>query len=281
MRDIELVKEAFSNCMVINGKIQFFKKFTPEQIKKIYFTFTEDLLNCNIPHWRVIGFYHEWGDSVDKSVFKHNTCFDKSLIELSISMKYLIPSCNGGNDPSAGCFYGENENVSNYESFDQAYGWSPSMSAKTRKANILKLSKEEIGSLMITTSYGDDNISIDKLTTDNPWYTQFSVVSQFKYPKMLIKGKELCNINFNENSNGRMFMFIKEGTGRLRYSETQKFFNEEWEYLMPCDVAYDLSEFFSCALPKDETDSLRLVYRANINEDVLTTILQNYGRRLS
>ena len=49
---------------------------------------------------------------------------------------------------------------------------------------------------------------------------------------------------------------------------------------MPCDVAYDLSEYITVQYPDGSTNEMKLVYWEEINEDVLTTILQNYGRRL-
>lgn len=280
MRNINLLKDAFSNCFVNNGIIRFMKSYSPEQMAELYTDFTEDLLNCNIPHWRVVGFYHQWDDKHGKSVFRCNDNYGQSLIELSLKMRYIIPEQNGGIDLEKGCFYGETEEVVNMQEFDEAFGWSTTMKANTKKANMIKLPREQIGSLMVTHEYGDPSIPVNELTTSNLWYTQFSLVQEIRHPNVLIPNKEISKLVRGEMGDPITFMFIKEGTGRLPYSETQKFFKDGWENLMPCDVAYDLSHYITVNSPNGSSNEMHLAYWEDINEDVLTTILQNYGRRL-
>ena len=280
MRNVELLKEAFSTCFVNNGIIRFMKSYSPELMMELYSSFTEDLLNCNIPHWRVIGFYHQWDDKHGKSVFRCNDNYNQSLIELAHNMRFIIPEQNGGISLEDGCFYGEAEEVENLPEFDEAFGWSPSMRAGTKKANMLKVPRDQIGSLMVAYEYGDPSIPVNELTTSNLWYTQFSLVQEIKHPNVLIPNKKISDLVKGEMGDPLTFMFIKEGVGRLSYEDTQSLFKDNWEYLMPCDVAYDLSEYITVQYPDGSANEMKLVYWEEINEDVLTTILQNYGRRL-
>ena len=280
MRNINLLKDAFSTCFVNNGIIRFMKSYSTELMMELYSSFTEDLLNCNIPHWRVIGFYHQWDDKHGKSAFRCNDNYNQSLIELARNMRFIIPEQNGGTNLEDGCFYGEAEEVENLQEFDEAFGWSASMKASTKKANMLKVPRDQIGSLMVAYEYGDPSIPVNELTTSNLWYTQFSLVQEIKHPNVLIPNKKISDLVKGEMGDPLTFMFIKEGVGRLSYEDTQSLFKDNWENLMPCDVAYDLSEYISVQCPDGSTNEMKLAYWEEVNEDVLTTILQNYGRRL-
>lgn len=289
----ELLKEAFSTCIVLDGNIMFMgKRYSTEQLRQLYFEFSRDLLNRQIPHYRVIGIYHEWDDRHEKSVFRNNDMFGQSLIELSEKAQWLIPEKMGGNDPEKGCFYGEDENIENNQSFNEAYGWSPSGKISTKRANLLRVPEglsiteplsSVIGSLAIDEINPKTEEPITRLNTNNVWYTQHSLTASAVYPNMLIKNKDLGELKRDLSGKPYLFFFFMRGKGELSYADTQKFFKADFDKIMPCNAIYDLSKFFTCAIPKEGDSCLRLVYHEpfdNINEEVLTTILNEYGKEL-
>lgn len=276
------IGEALASCIVVAGNMQFTSSYSSEDLMCIYNRFIEDLLSCNIPHWRVVGFYHGWDDKHGKSVFRCNDIYGCSLIELGQRLSVVIPASNGGINPEVGCFYGFDEDVKNLKEFDEAYGVSPTMKAGTKRTNVLLLPKEEIGSLAANYQVPPDERESNGLNTDEMWYTQFSLVESPKWPRMLIPHKRIANLVKQGMGDPAFFMFIKEGTGSLSYVDTQKFFVEKCDRIMSCNVSYDLSKFFTVRYPDGSSNnSLQLVYLTELDETVLTTILQNYGRRMS
>lgn len=276
----ELVGKAFASCFVNNGVIQFIQPLSQEQLVYVYKRFSKDLLNYNIPHWKVIGFYFGWDDKHQKTAFLDNNHYDKSLIEIGMAMGDLIPACNGGIDPERGCWYGEMENIKNLEFFERGYGGPAKLGVDHRKANVLKVPKEVIGSMTCNNAVppeGNDNTIV---STDTIYYTQFSAVEEADYPDFLIPNVFVCNIRSLELFQPTMFMFIKRGTGTLDYNDAQKFFVDWQERIMPCRTIYDLSKYISCAYPTGAQNYLNLVYTRDVNEMVLQTILNEYGREL-
>ena len=281
MRNIELLQDAFSGCTVRDGVVHLSGSFTDMEMKDIYMWFTEDLLNWNIPHYRIIGFVHSWDSSHQRTAFRRHDAYEQSIIELGIATKDIIPNRIGGNNPEKGCFYGVSEEVENHPKFNRAYGIGPT--ADSRRANVLMCSKDEIGSLMIDNEF--DNKPIRELTSDNAWFTQFSKVEQPDMPKYLIRNKHISNIaGSNDDGTGDLsantIFLIKEGTGRLHYDEAKKLVVPGWTAFTPCDVAYDLSRYFTVKYPNAGDSTLTLTYWEDLDEDVLTEILRNYGRRL-
>ena len=280
MRNIQLMKDAFSSCTVSDGIIHLGGQFTPGELKDIYTWFSEDLLGSMIPHWRVVGFYQRWDNAHGQSALRKNDNYDQSIIELGMKMKYIIPDRIGGNDPEKGCFYGQAEDIKTRPEFDREYGLGSS--ASTRRANILKESHQVVGSIMVCRLFECENI-VD-LRSDNAYFTQASMVNEAEKPNYLIRNKLISNIiePFKDaDSTPTLIMFIKEGTGSLSYEDSRKLFVEEYDRVAPVRVSYDLSEFFTCATPNPgDSNTLRLVYWEDINENVLTEILRNYGRRL-
>lgn len=281
MRNIQLMRDAFSSCTVNNGVINLGGTFTENELRDIYFWFTEDLLNWNIPHWRVVGIMHNWDSHHGQSAFRRNNNYKQSIIELGNMAKFIIPNRIGGNDPVKGCFYGQAEEVENSKQFDRAYGIGAT--ADSRRANVLTESSEVIGSLMIDNEF--DGRTIEYLTSDNTWFTQFSKIEEPDRPRFLIRNKFLSHLAKDEEDamiSPRTVFFIKEGTGSLSYDESKKLFVEEWKKVSPCSVAFNLAEFFTCNVPVSgqPTNMLTLTYWEDIDEGVLTEILRNYGRRL-
>jgi hypothetical protein len=280
MNEISLVGECFAGCTVSNGIVQFSKQLSKDELMIVYNRFSTDLLDYNIPHWRVIGFYHGWDDVHQHSLFRQNDIYGMSLIELGMLMSNIIPVENGGINPEKGCFYGVDEEVVNNKEFDEGHGRSPSMRASTRHANALKLPKEEIGSLMCDYEGPPDSDRVPYLGTDTIWYTQNSYVEPASYPEMLLPHVKICDLKREGAGVATTFMFIKKGTGYWDYADTQALFDEGYDNIMPCRTIYDLSKFFACAVPVVGLNGLRLVYKTEINEHALEMILHDYGKGL-
>lgn len=276
----ELMFNAFSSCNVINGEVRFNSNFSTNDIMEIYSQFSKDLLSANIPNIRVVGIYKSWDDTHQKSSFRHNDVYGMSLIELAERMKWVIPEDIGGNNPEKGCFYGVNEVLENRPEFNNMFGQSESMKAGTKTANLLTQPSTVIGSIMQGIEAPMTGEVLDKLNTSKMWYTQYSMVESASYPNMLFPNMDISDIVRDGAAEDAIVMFIMEGTGRLDYKESQDLFKDRMDKIFPCRTNFDLSKFFTCAYPNGRTNSLKLVYRVDgINESVLTTILQRYGRK--
>ena len=278
MTDTSVIGEAFANCQVMGGVVTFPMQLSPEEFKALYDRFSEDLLNCNIPHYRVVGIWHSWDDKHAHSVFRCNDIYGMSLIELSRALRYLVPMQNGGNNPEKGCFYGVNEELENMKEFDNAFGPDNGKGYNKRTSNILMLPSTEIGSLMIDTCWGEPEQTTEVITTSNCWYTQYSVVEDMEWPAVLIPDKYISGLKDEGMGHACTAMFIKRGVGRLSFKDTQQFFRKDVDSVMPCDTVYDLSMFFTCRVPQPGDAVLRLVYLEKIDEFVLQNILNSYGR---
>lgn len=284
MSSTRLVADLLHNCIVVNGTIKFMRSITNDELFEVYKRLSDDLLSCKIPHWKVIGFYHGWDDKHQHTAFGQNDIFGMSLIELGLKMDKVIPVANGGIDPKKGCFYGVDEEIENLHEFDNAYGKSPDGKAANRRTNALMLPTSEIGSLMCDYQGpavdGENPIDVPYFGTDTIWYTQFSLVDPAKYPTMLLPHVKLCDFTHGGMKKTTTIMFIKRGTGVLDYVDTQALFSSAYELIMPCRTTYDLSKFFTIAYPNGQVNGLKLVYKTEINEDALTTILTEYGKDL-
>lgn len=275
-----MIGEAFAGCQVNGGIVTFPMQLSPNDLRDIYDEFSRDLLNCMIPHYRVVGIWHNWDDKHAHSVFRCNDIYGMSLIELTMKLKYLVPMRNGGNNPEKGCFYGANEELENFQEFDNAFGPDNGKGYNKRTTNILTLPSSKIGSLMIDSYFGEPEQEVTEITTSNVWYTQYSVVEDIQHPRVLIPNKRIAGLKDEGMGHATTFMFIKRGTGRLSYKDTQQFFMRGVDNIMPCDTAYDLSVFFTCRQPDDGDTVLRLVYLEEIDEFVLQSILNDYGREI-
>lgn len=278
-----LMREAFSTCYVQDKTIRFLKQYSDEDLMKIYNQFSTDLLKSNIPNWRIIGFWHQWDKTKFHSVFTSHCNFNQSLIELGMKLNDIIPTANGGNDTERGAFYSDADtDVIVCPEFEERFGYLKDSHARKPKANQLKLSKEIIGSIMCSQSRPPHSEKVTALTTETVWYTQYSFEEACKIPKLLVRDKYICDIIRrigSDNSDPDIIMFIKRGTGDLSYEETQEFFVEGDDRIMPCNVSYGLYKYFTCAVPEKGIPRLPLIYHErNINEDALTTILQEYGK---
>lgn len=284
LSDLEYGKLLFE-CTVFNGAIQSPVPLNPEVTKAFYNRLSRDLFDCAIPHYRVVAIWHDFDDKHGKSLFRTNDIFGQSCIELSMKMKYLIPSEIGGNDGELGCFYGITDDMTEYaktsedfRGFCRDWGLDNGRSIDTRTANILTRSRTEIGSLMIDTSH-DDLPQKYEFTTSDVWYTQ-RMPYEVKFPEVLIPNKFISGIRDVVLGKAPTFMFIMRGTGNMSYEETQKLFVPKCEHIMPCDVSWNLSDFFVIRVPDEGDTELHLTYLEYVDEMVLKKILRDYGKEL-
>ncbi|MBR3599538.1 MAG: hypothetical protein IKL53_06640 [Lachnospiraceae bacterium] len=292
----ELVKEAFSSCLVINGEIMFMKRYTPSEMLEIYKEFSADLLNKRIPHYRVFGIAFTQGAHFHRSVFRHFREFGHPLLEIADNARFIIPDKIGGNDPDKGCYFGLDENIEVTDPFRLAWGWSQQATQATRTAALLRLPegesingtlRENVGMLMSGNilGTGDDMIDNYETTSDNLNYFNNYMLEKPVSARTLLKGKHICYPHVpektdNNKSDGihRILFLYKKGTGTMTYEQSQEWFCRGVERFMPCHVNYDLSEFFTVFYPKESDTALKLAYLSELDENVLTNILQGYGK---
>lgn len=300
----QLMKEAFSTCFVINGNITFIKNYSSEQLAQIYSKFCADLLSCNIPHYRVIGIWFAEDTVHGKSMFQTNDVYGMSLIQLGKMARFIIPKEIGGNNPQKGCFYGKDEEVINLHTFEEKFGWTDGRKIEDRKANYLMKSKDVIGSVMGRPEIADESQSFEyhpenfkmaynsddindtsllntEITTETLIYTNHSYLGEAsEKPQLLLSGIKISELHAHVENDGNTCFFIMRGTGSMTYEETQELFWDPYSRICPCATRWDLSEFFTCRHPMGQGGNvLSLSYKDyTINDDVLTHILQNYGK---
>lgn len=108
--------------------------------------------------------------------------------------------------------------------------------------------------------------------------------SSVKTPKSLIKGLEIVRFN-----NGTAFLDMKlmKGTGNLSFDEVSdiNYMTEDRKVkqYMPIAQYYNLTAVFGIRRydPEEDDDCIQLMYKRDVNEDVLTEIFRNYGEHLS
>lgn len=280
---MEQYGKVLSTCFVHDGVVEL-NGLPQSDLMEFYRMFSADLFGMNIPHYRVIGFWHDYDDKHAQSVFRVNDIFGQSCIELSMKLRYLIPEENGGNDGNLGCWYGINEDMSEFASsedfkgFNRDWGLDNGKGADNRTANILAYSRSRIGSLMIDTSH-DDGPQKNEFGTSDVWYTK-RMPYDVKFPRVLIPNKHISGIRDVTLGKAPTFMFIMEGTGHMSYVQTQALFNDRCDRIMPCDVQWDLSEFFVVRTPDPGDSVLKLTCLEKIDFSVLQSILNKYGRSL-
>lgn len=276
--------ELLTGCIVIGRTIGFSKALDFDMLNAMYTRLADDLFARRIPHYRVVGIWHDYDDKHDKSLFRVNDIFGQSCIELSRKMKYLVPEKIGGNDGNLGCFYGVSEDMSefsqseDFKGFCRDWGLDNGRSIESRTANILNVPRSKVGSLMMDTSH-DDLPQKHEFTTSDVWYTQ-RMPYDVKFPRVLVPNKFLTNLQDTVLGKAPTFMFIMKGTGEMSYEQTQELFNARCEYIMPCDTLWDLSMFFVIRVPMAGDTVLRLTCFENIDEGMLQNILRDYGKEL-
>lgn len=286
MLDNKFYGELMAGCQVMDGVIKFSSSLNPETLFEVYQRLSHDLFDRLVPHYRVVGIWHGFDEKHDRSLFRTNDIYGQSCIELTRKLRYLVPLRNGGNDGNAGCFYSITEdmtefvkNSENFRGFCRMWGLDNGKGADACTANLLTRSRFEVGSLMMDTLH-DDEPQKNVITTSDVWYTQFSSYD-VTFPRVLIPNKFLTELYELQTGHAPTFMFIMRGTGHMSYVETQALFNLRCENIMPCETAFDLTDFFVIRVPDPGDTVLKITYLEQINEPVLECILQEYGEELA
>ena len=261
-----LLADAFSNAMVVNGKVNFFKQYTPEQIHDIYIGFTEDLLDYNIPHYRVVGIKYD-ADPTQTSVLKVHAGFGMSLIELGNRVTKIIPiDCKG---------------------WEEGYGYQPENSEykdpnrPNENINILREKEQHVGQLQ----YIHNNLGLTQygnvMSTDTLRYATYKIADTVNdIPRFLIDDVEVCYTRKVFTEHDQTTLFYIKGKGVMDYPVTAKLFTYN-SGVFPVKAIFDLSQYILCKYPMNGiSDGLELYYNEKINEQALTEILQDYGKGL-
>lgn len=299
--------ELLSSCF-INGNVLTFIGKQPQNIREFYNRLADDLFNMRIPHWRVIGFWY-WNDPAKAwSMIMNNRIYGQSMIELSRRMKYYIPNAVGGNDPEHGCFYGVAEDMSAYvggwefDRFDENYGFDVIAHLEGKHARngvrhtnlLMKDSYKDVGCTTIEKYMDGIDQSNPVWTTSDPYYNQFSYDNEIRRPKMLIPNKYIGTLQDKHKESDlwggaedrtiptdtRTFILFKRGTGRMDYKEARSLFAPNCRYFMPCETRWDLAEFLVPRIPNEGDTFIEFTYLETINDEVLTQILNEYGKEL-
>lgn len=264
--NLELIRDAFMNCTVQNKEIVFNKNYTDEQLWEIYIKFSEDLLDYKIPHYRVVGIKCSSGVKLD-SVIKVNSNYGISMVELSLKCREIIPSEIG-----------------------------PYVPEYTRKseggANGIIMTDAELGQLRYEHNcewfVEDSNeISTDTLRYGGAiaYHMERDGQEGFLADKVpfLIKDVTLCNTYSSFEDNCETVFFYMKGTGTKDYSELFKLFDKR-ERIFPVRAVYDLCSYITCRIPgfspTSRNNCLELEYLRDIDENVFTKILREYGEGL-
>ena len=263
-----LMREAFSTCIVTGGRLMFLKQYSDDEIRMIYSKFSEDLLDYNIPHYRVVGIRYPI-EYDRRSVLRLHSSYGMSLIELGEKANLIIPMELGGNDKSLGCFIGENDSPNEVMQFMR------DREGKKLQAFDKRYDSSEFGMIMHRCQDADGTLMYE-MRSENLRYCQFSVADMVK-PMLLVPDLYICTVQQNDyNADVNTTFFYKKGTGILDYSDTTKMFTRESE-VFPVRTVYDLSKVFVCGYPDGSNNSLRLIYNMHVDETVLETILRQYG----
>lgn len=268
---VALMKKALGKCMVINKKIEFFTQLTPEEVYEVFTILSADLLDYNIPHYRVVGIkYVNLLDS--DSVLRAHRAFGISPIMLGLNAQKLIPLEMGG--------YGEGKGYIPVES-----QWVDERPKPYTKIYKILRTQEPIGQL----AYHSNNMYLegtdywDTINTKSLQYQSLEVLDTIdvKVP-YLVEDLEISNFYGTEESYlCTTTFFYKKDKGIRDYDENAKLFSYDSE-VFPCRTVYDLTKVFAIKVPTGKnTNSLDLHYFCkNVNEDGLGQILREYAEGL-
>lgn len=275
--------EAFKGCTVSHGKVTFTKNYSPSELRDICDKFTIDLLSNNIPHYRVVGFIYPTTFNNDKiSNFSNYAGFNQSLIELSYRFRFVIPDRIGGNDISMGCFYAQSDSTDGIDtSKDSPFDIFKKSFGEKASAEILTKTCSNVGQLIIAKQHWGE--SIDEIRSDNMWFCNYKNGNEdAERPQYLIRNKVISQYRESEfnvggqRSTDPVIALYMKGTGKRSFSDNQGLVLSRYKSFFPCSTKYNLSEFILCS--EDVSDGcLHLTYREDIDESVITKILNEYG----
>lgn len=281
------MSNAFRQCTLKDKKITLGCNVNEQELRAVINQFTSDLLDANIPNCRPVGFIYPADNRVKNNVVRTSEIFEMTYVDFGLKLNDIIPYDIGGNNIDTGCFYGMYEDVEGNTSTNNLYG---KLSSNGKyKANILNVNRADMGALLFATEmpYRTEQDKADGIrysTGDGPVYPsdfcdyQEKKITLGTYQDMLIQDKLLFFYNSEKNVTNRdLVVFIKKGTGRLSYYDTQKLFADDIHNFMPCQTNYDLSKYISCDQRITESNTINLIYDGTINENVLEHILREYG----
>lgn len=268
----DLMQEAFGNCVVKGNQIIFNKQYTESNLKAIHSRFTNDLLDYKIPHYRVVGIRYEI-ERDDRRVLRLNGRYGMTVVELGIEASKIIPAELGGISREKGCFIGENDSLQDVpEEMVTAYGED---GVRVFSRNV---ASTDFGQIMHRTEYEPWNSGQNILSGENLRYNQFSLRNT-EVPLMLVDDFKICEVSAGamESIAWTTFFYMK-GIGQRSYSDNTKLFSAKSK-VFPCSTVYDLTSVFLCkTLPSGGGNSISIMLLKPINENVLTDILQEYGK---
>ncbi len=271
----ELMYNAFSSCIIMGNVIKFLSTFSKEEHMEIYSRFSGDLLDYKIPHYRVVGIRYPT-DFVNTSVIRTHRAFGMSPIELATACSSIVPIKLGGNKNN-GSFVPMDDPTVPPEDSQGRY-------------NILARGATEIGQLMYMGGYFSDVENCDpryrlpgldgmNISTKTLVYKQlsFAEAAMGERPQFLVERDCLATVS-DIHMRKETTLFYEYGTGIMDYGENALLFAPN-SGVLPCRTVYDLSLFFTCKFPVDgdDTSSLILQYRDNVNEYGLQEILHQYA----
>lgn len=267
-----LMYNAFDNCTVRGSDVFLSGDFTDEEMRIIHEKFTSDLLDYNIPHYRVVGVKYMI-ERDDRRVLRFNTRYGMTIAELGMQASKIIPGEIAGISREKGCFVGENESLQDIpEGFIGTYG-EDSVRAFSRS-----VSSECFGQILHTTSLDPQPSDIRHMCGHNLVYCQFKAANTEK-PIMLVPDFHICNVMDTAVSEVcRTVFFYMWGSGKRSYSENTRLFAPKSK-IFPCSTVYDLSWVFTCRPLGKQIDRnvIHLLYKEDLNTMVLENILRNYG----
>lgn len=286
MNIVELMRDAFSLCEVKDGKISFLRAYSEEEHKAIYERFMSDLLDWKIPHYRVVGVKF-MRDGFNNSMIGHQYAYNCSFLDIINESSYIIPYKIEGNDIDDACFV-EKGTAHNNKQWVEGNGGH---------VDILRFPTAECGQLMFKTVIGNTEYNsgpgfLDagndflKIQTDmdikNMHVVQWSLMETLRHPRCLIPEHHFTTVEPNSLKSHVTYFFYKKGTGVSSFDRNAKLFTPD-SGVTPCMTKYDLSEFIICRFPmaNDPKDCLQIMYKTNIDEYVLTRILNDYGKEYS
>lgn len=279
----KLIHDALSNCVVSNGTLSFDRRFSAEELKIIHKKFTEDLYNFKVPHYRVVGIFHEWDIKSDKSMLITNGLYNTSMLEIEQRARHIIPMEIGGNDPAKGCFIMAGEEIENYQpNFSE---WIGIPANKGKRAEYLTVPHNEVGTLFLRKYMPQENVPDNQLClTSNMYYMEYFVEGSIP-----TKARVLVNdypiLKFGESDIyglERIGFIYKRGTGVVDYSETRQLFAEKADRIMPVRTVYDLVTYVVVGNRyEDGVFTLKYPFAETMDEEVLTTIFNEYGKEFA
>lgn len=271
-----LMREAFGTCTVNGNIVKFSKSYTPEELRMIHSQFTTDLLDYNIPHYRVVGIKYEI-ERDDRRVLRLSNAYGMTIVELGLNAQQMIPAAIGGTDIEKGCLVRESDSLEGAPETMVSDVGEDAMRVFSRHA-----AGYDFGQIMHMSYYADSDDDNNIMTGKSMRYCQMSARDTVK-PDFLVDDFKICTVSDEdrEDYNYWTIFFYVKGTGERSYSDNTVLFTPKSK-VFPCNTIYDLTSVFFCkTLDLDYLDRIELMPVKKYNDSVLTGILREYGGEFS